>query len=101
MKRCAAYPSQVFAADFHRRRVLGKPYESSILLNSMCALAVQSQIDSSKDAAGEIIWPRYRNSIAVLCPMPNFGTVPTFYLTIRDVEVLRFSDFESPRVKVL
>jgi hypothetical protein len=36
-----------------------------------------------------------------LVPMPNFGTVPTFYLTIRDVEVLRFSDFESPRVKVL
>jgi hypothetical protein len=26
----AAYPSQVFAADFHRRRILGKPYESSI-----------------------------------------------------------------------
>lgn len=25
----AAYPSQVFAADFHRRRVFGKPYESS------------------------------------------------------------------------
>jgi hypothetical protein len=40
-------------------------------------------------------------SIADLCSMPNFGTVPTLYLTIGDVEVLRFSDFESPRVKVL
>lgn len=101
MKRWAAYPSQVFAADFHRRRVLGKPYESSNSPELNVSTSCQSQIDSSKDAAGEIIWPRYRNSIAVLSPMPNFGTVPTFYLTIRDVEVLRFSDFESPKVKLL
>jgi hypothetical protein len=31
MKRWAAYPSQVFAADFHRRRLLGNPMNLQIL----------------------------------------------------------------------